>query len=94
MKKTKMIGVMIAVCLAAACLFPLSAAVASTTENECVSGGGSVSAGAGCKFCVGGKYDLAEIKDAGKNNSSQAADDQKSGSKAPSQSGANTPANN
>ncbi len=93
MKKTTMVGVIFAVCLVTASLFPVSA-VASTTENECINGGGYVSAGAGCKFCVGGKFDLSEIRDVGKNNPGHAGADQKSGDKASSQSGAKTPASN
>ncbi len=94
MKKTTKIGVIIAACLVATSLVPLSAAIASTTESECISGGGYVAAGAGCKFCVGGKFDLSEIKDAGKNKPTQADSDQKSGDRASGQSGTGTPANN
>jgi hypothetical protein len=93
MKKTTKIGVIIAVCLVTASLVPVSAAIASTTENECARGGGYVAAGAGCKFCVGGKFDLSEIKDAGKNNPTQAGSDHKSSDKASDQSGTGTPAN-
>jgi hypothetical protein len=94
MKKTTIVGVMIAVYLAITSLFPVPVAAASTTENECISGGGYVSEGAGCKFCVGGKFDLSEIRDTGKNGTTHEGSDQKSGDKTSGQSGAKTPAKN
>jgi hypothetical protein len=94
MKKTMLAGVIIAVCLATTSLFPVSAAFAAATENECINGGGYVAAGAGCKFCVGGKFDLSEIRDVGKNAAAGTGSDRKSGNKASSQSGSRAPAGN
>jgi hypothetical protein len=92
MKKTTIVGVIIAVCLAITSLFPVSVSAASTTENECISGGGYVSEGAGCKFCVGGKFDLSEIRDAGKDGTTHEGSEQESGDKKSGQSGAKAPA--
>jgi hypothetical protein len=94
MKKTTIVCVMIAVCLAVTSLFPVTVAAASTTENECISGGGYVAAGAGCKFCVGGKFDLSEIRDVEKKGTAQKGTDQKDNDKTSGQSGAKTPAGN
>jgi hypothetical protein len=92
MKKTTIVGVMIAVYLAIASLFPVSVAAASTTENECINGGGYVSEGAGCKFCVGGKFDLSEIRDTGKVGTTHEGSEQKSSDNKSGQSGAKAPA--
>ena len=97
MKKTTIAGVAIAVCLAMTSLFPLAECAASTTENECISGGGYVSEGAGCKFCVGGKFDLSEIRDIGKDGATKEGtthegSDQKCSDKKSGESGAKTPA--
>jgi hypothetical protein len=94
MKKMTIVGVMIAAYLAITGLFPVSVSWASTTENECISGGGYVSEGAGCKFCVGGKFDLSEIRDAGKSGTTREGSDQKSGDKKSGQTGAKAPAKN
>ncbi len=76
MKRTTIFRVIIAACIFAASLFIVSGAMA-TTESECVSGGGTVSAGSGCKFCVGGKFDLSEITEAGKNGTTRSGSEQK-----------------
>ncbi len=77
--------------------FFVSGALAAT-ENECINGGGSVSVGSGCKFCVGGKFDLSEIKEVGKNDAGRPATDQKTINKTSAKSGtgnvAKTPADN
>lgn len=67
MTKTAMPKIIISTCFICASLFFVSGADA-TTENECINGGGSVAEGSGCKFCVGGKFDLNEITYAGKND--------------------------
>ncbi len=94
MKKTRIVRLIIAVFLLAASLFLVSGALA-TTENECISGGGSVSAGSGCKFCVGGKFDLQEISDSGKSDTgrSGSGSEQKAGDKTSGQSGSGTTKN-
>jgi hypothetical protein len=94
MKKTTKIGVIIAACLATTSLFPVVVATASTTQSECEGGGGYVAAGAGCKFCVGGKFDLSEIKDTGKKKTTQTDSDHNNGDKAAGRSGTKTPADN
>ncbi len=70
MARTAMLRIIISTCFLYASLFFVSGAVA-ITENECTNGGGSVSEGSGCKFCVGGKFDLSEITYAGKSDVQQ-----------------------
>ncbi len=67
MTRTAKLRIIIATCFLYASLFFVSGAFA-VTENECINGGGSVSEGSGCKFCVGGKFDLTEITYSGKND--------------------------
>ncbi len=78
--------------------FLFASAATAVTENECINGGGSVSAGSGCKFCVGGKHDLSEIKEAVKNDTGRSGSDQKTGGKTSVRPGtgtaARTPADN
>jgi hypothetical protein len=94
MKKKTIVGVMLAMCLAMTSLFPATVAAASATENECINGGGYVAAGAGCKFCVGGKFDLSEIRDVDKNGTAHKGTVQKDDEKTSGQSAARTPAGN
>jgi hypothetical protein len=75
--------------LIAVSFFFVSGALAAT-ENECISGGGSIAVGSGCKFCVGGKFDLSEIKETGKNDTGRPATDQKTTDKTSAKSGAGT----
>lgn len=72
--------------------FVFSSAAMAVTENECINGGGSVAAGSGCKFCVGGKFDLSEINEPGKNDTGRPGTDQKTTSKTSVKSGAGTAA--
>ncbi len=58
-------------CLWIAGLLFTAGALAATTELECVSNGGYVSEGSGCRFCVGGKFDLAEVGDSGKDKAAR-----------------------
>jgi len=81
MKKRTLFRIMILLCFATSLLIFVSGALAAVTENECTNGGGSIAQGAGCKFCVGGKYDLSEIKEPGKSNAPQSDSEQKSGGK-------------
>jgi len=81
--------VIITVFLIAVSFFFVSGASA-TTENECINGGGSVSVGSGCKFCVGGKFDLSEIREIGKNDTGRPGTDQKTTNRTSSKSGAGT----
>jgi hypothetical protein len=67
MTRTTTLRIIVSVCFIYASIFFVSSAVA-VTKNECINGGGSVSEGSGCKFCVGGKFDLTEITTAGKND--------------------------
>lgn len=94
MKNKTIFGAIISVCLVTSSLFLVSGATAAVTENECINSGGHISEGGGCKFCVGGKFDLLEIKDAGKNSTPQPESEQKGGSKASSESSAKTPGKN
>lgn len=66
MKKRKIFRVFLSCYFVASALLNMSPAVAAVTENECVNGGGYVTEGSGCKFCVGGKLDLEQIKGSGK----------------------------
>jgi hypothetical protein len=94
MKRTDIVRVIIAVLTVVASLFLVCGAMA-TTENECISGGGTISAGSGCKFCVGGKYDLSEIKDTGKDDTSRSGSEQKTGgASGQAATGASTKASN
>jgi len=94
MKSKTIFGAVISVCLVTSSLFLVSGATAAVTENECVNSGGHVSEGSGCKFCVGGKFDLLEIKDAGKNSTPRPESEQKGGGKASSESSTKTSGKN
>ncbi|MDA8431838.1 MAG: hypothetical protein M0Z60_02620 [Nitrospiraceae bacterium] len=76
MTNTTVIRSIIAICFISASLFLAQGALA-VTENQCILGGGHVSEGSGCKFCVGGKYDLSEITAKGKSNAPQPAEGRK-----------------
>jgi hypothetical protein len=97
MTRTVKLRIIVAICLISASLFFVSGAFA-VTENECIIGGGTISEGSGCKFCVGGKYDLSEISGKGKSNMKSPGTDQKTGDKPADKSGAGsdakTPADN
>jgi len=97
MTNTTIHRITIAVFLIAVSFVFVSAAMA-VTENECINGGGSVSAGSGCKFCVGGKFDLSEIKEIWKSDTGRPGTDQKTANKTSAKSGggtvAKTPADN
>jgi hypothetical protein len=88
MKSTTTFGLIFLVFMAIAGLFFASGAMALTTENECINGGGYVSEGSGCRFCIGGRFDLSEVNVAGKDKTSYSKSEQKLGSKDSSQSGA------
>jgi hypothetical protein len=81
MKNRTLCGVIALMCLVASGFFFASGAMAAVTENECIIGGGSVVEGSGCRFCVGGKYDLSEIKDVGKSNTPRPESGQEGGGK-------------
>ncbi len=87
MKSTITLGLIFLVFMAIAGLFFASGAMASTTEGECISGGGYISEGSGCRFCIGGKFDLSEVNAAGKGKTTYSKSEQKVGSKDLSQSG-------
>ncbi len=89
MKRTKKFGLIFSVSLAVAGLFFASGAMALTTEGDCINGGGYISEGGGCRFCVGGKFDLAEINATGKEKVTYSKGDQKVGSKDSSQPAGN-----
>lgn len=93
MKKT-IIGIILPVCIVTAILFFASAAMASTNEQECINGGGHVAEGSGCKFCVGGKFDLSEVKGSDKKNTTPSRSDQRLSGKNSDQSGANSRVHN
>jgi hypothetical protein len=75
--------------LIAVSFFFVSGALAAS-ENECINGGGSIVAGSGCKFCVGGKFDLSEIKETGKNDPGRPGKYQKETNKTSAKSGTGT----
>ncbi|MFI5294465.1 MAG: hypothetical protein ACHQ0Y_05505 [Thermodesulfovibrionales bacterium] len=89
MTKTTIPRITMTVFLIAVSFVFVSAAMA-VTENECINGGGSTAVGSGCKFCVGGKFDLSEIKETGKNDAGRPATDQKTTDKTSTKSGAGT----
>jgi len=89
MKSTTIFGLIFSVFMAIAGLFFASEAMALTTENECINGGGYVSEGSGCRFCIGGKFDLSEVNATGKEKTTYSKSEQKAGPKDPSQSGGN-----
>lgn len=82
MPNTQMCRVIIAACLFSISLF-IGSIDAATTEYDCVNGGGHVASGSGCAFCVGGKYDLADIKESGKPDANRSAQDNKTEEKSP-----------
>jgi hypothetical protein len=81
-----MVRIIVAVCLIAASLFFVAGAFA-ITENECINGGGSISEGVGCQFCVGGKYDLSEITGKAAKDATSPSTDQKTDKKPAVKSG-------
>ncbi len=88
MKKTT--SILVWSCLLAGSVFlAAGSAFASeaVTENECVHAGGHVTEGSGCKFCVGGKLDMAEIKDSGKKGQSRSNTDKKTAGKPQGETG-------
>lgn len=97
MTNTTVFRIIMTVFLIAVSFLFVSGALAAT-ENECINGGGSISVGSGCKFCVGGKFDLSEIRETGKNDTGRIGTDQKTTNKTSAKSGAGTvaktPANN
>ncbi len=80
MKKKKKV-LSFAACILISGLFLASGAAAETSEQDCIHGGGYVSEKAGCKFCVGGKNDLAVVKDGGKESTPRPDLSQKNGEK-------------
>ncbi len=89
MTDTTISRIITAVFLIAVSFFFVSGALAAT-ENECINGGGSISVGSGCTFCVGGKFDLSEIREAGKNDTVRSDTDQKTTNKTSAKAGAGT----
>ncbi len=89
MKSTTTLGLLFSVFMALAGLFFASGAMALTTEGECINGGGYISEGGGCRFCIGGKFDLSEVNAAGKEKTTYSKSEQKVGSKDVSLSGGN-----
>jgi hypothetical protein len=85
MKKRTICGVIALMWLVASGFFFVPGAVAAVTENECIHGGGSVVEGSGCKFCVGGKFDLSEIRNVGKMSTSRPESGQKDSGQAPTE---------
>jgi hypothetical protein len=94
MKSTTTLGLIFSVFMAIAGLFFASGAMALTTENECINGGGYVSEGNGCRFCIGGKFDLSEVNGTGKDKTAYGKSEQKAGTKDLSQSVSNGPVRN
>ncbi len=68
-----------------------SSATASTTENDCINGGGYVSEGSGCRFCIGGKFDLSEISGPARDKTTDIKTEQKVSPKYSSQAGDSGP---
>jgi len=89
MTNTTIPRVTMTVFLIAVSFFFVSGALAAT-ENECINGGGYIAVGSGCKFCVGGKFDLSEIKENGNNDTGRPGTDQKTTDKTSAKSGAGT----
>jgi hypothetical protein len=86
MKSGTMLGLIFSVFVAVAGLFLASGAMALTTEHDCINGGGYISEGSGCRFCIGGKFDLSEINAPVKEKTSYGKSEQKTVSKDLSQS--------
>lgn len=86
MKKRTLCGVIALMWLVTSGFFFVPGAMADVTENECIHGGGSVVEGSGCRFCVGGKFDLSEIRNVGKTITPRPESGQKSGGKSPTES--------
>ncbi len=74
MNKGRIVGIAFSGLFFAAVSLHAAPSAASITENECVNGGGYVTEGSGCKFCVGGKLDLEEVRDSGKISPSKSAE--------------------
>jgi hypothetical protein len=89
MKSSTTLGLIFSVFMAIAGLFLASGAMALTTEGECINGGGYISEGSGCRFCIGGKFDLSEVNASGREKTAYSKSEQKVGSKDLSQSGGN-----
>ena len=87
MKSIITFGLIFSVFMAITGLFFAPGVMALTTENECVNGGGYVSEGSGCRFCIGGKFDLSEVNGAGKEKTTYSKPEQKGVFKDSSQSG-------
>jgi hypothetical protein len=79
MKNRTLRGAILLMGLVASSFFFASGAMAAVTENECINSGGKVVEGSGCSFCVGGKYDLSEIRYVGKKSTPQPQSGQKDG---------------
>jgi len=87
MPNTQMYRVIIAVFLFTITIsLSLVCVAAATTEYDCVNGGGHVASGSGCSFCVGGKYDLADIEITRKTDTDRSAQDNKTEEKSPGNS--------
>ncbi len=76
------------------CLAFASAGMAGTTENDCINGGGYVSEGSGCHFCIGGKFDLSEVNGPVKDKTSDIRSEKKVSPKYSSQGGDSPVRNN
>ncbi len=70
-----------------------SAGMAATTEKDCINGGGYVGEGSGCRFCIGGKFDLSEVTGSPKDRSADNKSEQKGSPKYSSRAG-DTPVRN
>ena len=81
MKKRTLCGVVVLMWLVTSVFFFVPGAMAGVTENECIHGGGSVVEGSGCRFCVGGKFDLSEIREVGKSSTPRPESRQKADEK-------------
>ncbi|SPQ00434.1 hypothetical protein NBG4_230033 [Candidatus Sulfobium mesophilum] len=93
MKGNAKVGLIFLFFLTLMCLAFVSAGMAATTENDCINGGGYVSEGSGCHFCIGGKFDLSEVNGPVKDKTSDIKSEKKVSPKYSSQGG-DSPARN
>lgn len=81
MKGNARVGLMFLFFLTVACIAFASAAMAATTEKDCINGGGYVAEGSGCRFCIGGKHDLSEVNGSAKEKAAYSKSEDKASPK-------------
>ncbi len=94
MKGNFKVGLIFLIFLTVAYLAFASAGMASTTESDCINGGGYVGEGGGCRFCIGGKFDLSEVNGPAKEKSADDKSEKKVSPKYSSKAGDSPVRNN